>query len=391
MEIKIYLEPVSFKNEDIDYHDLRQRFGHIIPAYTEETNFPSLEGIDIAIIGVKEDRRSHNNFGCAEAPDEIRRKFYQLFPSAAKNSIVDIGNIKNGHAIEDTYFALTEVVAALLKLDIIPVIIGGSQDLSFANYRAYEKIGQIINIFTVDNSFDLGDAEHEMDAHAFLSKIILHKPNFLFNYTNVGYQTYFVDQEAIDLMEKLYFDAYRLGVIRNDIELAEPMVRNADMISIDISAVRQSDAPGNANATPNGFNGEELCRIVRYAGMSDKLTSIGFYECNPRFDNNTQTAHLVAQMIWYFIEGFYNRKHDYPYKDKENYKKYFVSIKDNSHDIIFYKSKKSDRWWMEVPCPIDIQQKYERHYLVPCSYSDYQTAIADEVPDRWWQVYMKLM
>jgi arginase family enzyme len=391
MEIKIYLEPLDFKNEDIEYHDLRERFGHIIPAFTDEENFPELEGIDIAILGVKEDRKSVNNFGSSNAPDEIRKKFYQLFPSSARNKIVDIGNIKKGHSVEDTYFALSEVVAFLIKKEIIPVIIGGSQDLSFANYRAYEKLGQIINIFTVDNTFDLGDAEEDIDAQAFLSKIILHQPNFLFNYTNIGYQTYFVDQEAIDLMEKLYFDAYRLGVIRKDIEQVEPLVRNADMISIDISAIRQADAPGNANATPNGFNGEEVCQIARYAGMSDKLTSIGFYECNPVFDNNGQTSHLIAQMIWYFIDGFYNRKHDYPYKDKENYKKYYVSIKENTHEIIFYKSKKSDRWWMEVPCPIDVKIKYERHYLVPCSYNDYQTALADEVPDRWWQVYKKLI
>jgi len=391
MDIKIYLEPIGFKNEDIDYHDLRHRLGHIIPAFTEEDGFPELDGIDIVIIGVKEDRKSINNFGCANAPNEIRKKFYQLFPSSAKNKIADIGNIKKGHSFEDTYFALSEVVASMIKKEIIPIIIGGSQDLCFANYRAYEKLGQIINIFAVDNAFDLGDAEDEIDSQTYLSKIILHQPNFLFNYTNIGYQTYFVDQEAIELMGKLYFDAYRLGVIRKDIEMVEPLVRNADMISIDISSIRQSDAPGNANATPNGFNGEEVCQIARYAGMSDKLTSIGFYECNPDIDNNAQTSHLVAQMIWYFIDGFYNRKYDYPYKDKENYKKYYVSIKDYTHEIIFYKSKKSDRWWMEVPCPIDMKIKYERHYLVPCSYNDYQIALADEVPDRWWQVYKKLM
>jgi arginase family enzyme len=392
MEINLYLEPLDFTISDIDFPDKRERLGHKISAYTKKNAFPDLENIDLAIIGVKEDRYSINNFGCDKAPDIVRKKLYQLFPCNNHCKIADLGNIVKGNKVEDTYFALIEVLAFLIKRNIIPIIIGGSQDLSFANYRAYEKIGQIINIASIDSRFDLGDTDSEISSQSYLSKIILHQPNFLFNFTNIGYQSYFVDIEAIDLMNKLYFDVYRLGVIKKEMEYVEPLLRNADMVSVDISSVRQPDAPGNRNVSPNGFNGEEICQITRYAGLSDKITSIGFYEINPEMDNNDQTSHLAAQMIWYFIEGFYNRKHDFPYKEKKSYKKYYVSIKDNTHEIIFYKSKKSDRWWMEVPCPSsELKAKYERHYLVPCSYSDYQKALEDDVPERWWQVYKKMM
>ena len=249
---------------------------------------------------------------------------------------------------------------------------------------------QTINIVAVDSSFDIGDGEKKLDSQSYLSKIILHKPNILFNFSNVGYQSYFVDQNSVELMDKLFFDTHRLGKIRKNMESVEPIVRNADLVSFDVSAIRQSDAPGNGNASPNGFYGEEACQITRYAGMSDKLTSIGFYEINPAFDANKQTVHLVAQMIWYFIDGFYSRKQDYPIVDKSEYTKYRVSIKDHEHEIIFYKSNKSDRWWMDVPYPINHQIKFERHHMVPCSYSDYETACNDELPDNWWQTYQKL-
>jgi len=391
MDISVYFEPVQLKTLDNEGEFRPGRINDIIQGYNEENNFPSLENIHIALLGVKEDRNSLNNFGSSDAPDKVRDYFYKLYQGNYKTQIADLGNIKRGYNIEDTYFAVKSVVSELLKNNIIPVIIGGSQDITYANYLAYESSGQIINIAAIDSCFDIGKAEQEINAKAYLSKIIMHQPNFLFNFTNIGYQTFFVDQDAIELMQKLYFDAYRLGYVRANLEEVEPFIRNADLVSFDISSIKQSDAPGNANASPNGFYGEEACQIARYAGLSDKLTSIGFYELNPTYDSKGQTAHLVAQMIWYFIDGFYNRKNDSPLKDKKAYLKYRVSIQEHKHEIIFYKSKKSDRWWMEVPCPTDLKSKYERHYLVPCSYKDYQIALKDEIPDRWWQVYQKLM
>jgi arginase family enzyme len=365
-------------------------YGRVVNAYVAGGSFPSLENVHLAIIGVEEDRKAINNEGCGLAADYVRENFYRLYQGNYNAKIVDLGNIRKGNSIEDSYFAVRDVIAKLLKKNIVPVIIGGSQDLTYCNYLAYQEMEQTINIVAIDAAFDIGDGEKELDSRSYLSKIILHKPNNLFNFSNVGYQTYFVEQTAVELMGKLYFDVHRLGQVRKNMEDVEPIVRNADLVSFDITAVRQSDAPGNGNASPNGFYGEEACQITRYAGMSDKLTSIGFYEINPAFDTNKQTAHLVAQMIWYFIDGYYNRKQDYPITDKNEYTKYRVSIKDHDHEIVFYKSNKSDRWWMDVPYPVNHQIRFERHHMVPCSYSDYATACSDELPDSWWQTYQKL-
>ncbi|CAN5310285.1 formimidoylglutamase [soil metagenome] len=365
-------------------------YGKIINAYVVGGDFPSLENVSLAIIGVEEDRKALNNEGCGLAADYVRENFYKLFQGNYSAKIVDLGNIKKGSSIDDSYFAVTDVLTQLLKKNIIPIIIGGSQDLTYCNYLAYQKMEQTINVVAVDSSFDIGEGDKTLDSQSYLSKIILHKPNILFNFSNIGYQSYFVDQNSVELMNKLFFDAHRLGKVRKKMEDVEPIVRNADLLSFDVSAIRQSDAPGNGNASPNGFYGEEACQITRYAGMSDKLSSIGFYEINPAFDTNKQTAHLVAQMIWYFIDGFYNRKQDYPIVDKSEYTKYRVSIKDHEHEVVFYKSNKSDRWWMDVPYPINHQIKFERHHMVPCSYSDYETACTDELPDSWWQTYQKL-
>ncbi|TDQ09235.1 formimidoylglutamase [Pedobacter metabolipauper] len=361
--------------------------------FTEK--FPDLEEneYDIAIIGVQDDRASVNNAGCSLGPDYFREQFYTLNEGAYTSRIVDLGNIIAGASISDTYIAVKMVVTELVKLSIVPVIIGGGQDLTYAQYLAYEPLEQKVDLVVVDSKFDLDEDDQEglsAKSDTYLNKILLHQPNYLFNYSNIGYQTYFVNQDSLKVMSKLYFDVHRLGEFSDQIALTEPIIRNANMISFDIGAIRSSDAGANANASPNGFYGEQACAISRYAGMSDKLTSIGFYEFNPAFDQNGQTAMLLAQMVWYFVDGFYNRKKDFPLTPKSHYLIYRASLSDGTGEMLFVKSKKSDRWWMQVPYPTGMS-KNERFHLVPCRYEDYTTAVNGEMPDLWWRTYQKLL
>jgi len=391
MELDHYFQPIDIDWIDPVQNTGRQRLGDIIVMHTSESGIPDPGQFHLAIIGVPEERGTINNQGCAQAPDEIRRHLYRLFAHWNMVTICDLGNLKNGHHLEDTYFAFKEVVADLIKNQVVPIIIGGSQDLTYANYLAYENIGRVINIAAIDPMFDLGHDEHELNSHSYLSRIILHQPNFLFNYTNIGYQTYFVDQDSLQLMKNLYFDVFRLGNVRANMEEVEPMVRNADILTIDLASIRHSDATASSQSSPNGFYGEEMCRICRYAGMSDKLTSIGFYELNPALDRQGQSAFLFAEMIWYFVDGFANRKHDFPEKTGEDFVKFTVQVDDFAEPLVFLKSKKTNRWWMVVGIKDIVGRKYRRHQYVPCSYEDYQTALNQEVPDRWWKVQQKLM
>jgi arginase family enzyme len=282
--------------------------------------------------------------------------------------MADLGDIKPGYTIDDTYFALSQVVAELIRADIVPIVLGGSQDLTYAIYKAFENIGRLVNIAAIDPIFDLGQDEEPINSQAYLSHIIMHQPNFLFNFSNLGYRT-----------------------LKSSPEDAEPLLRNADIVSFDISAIRASDAPGNGNAEPNGFTGDEACRLARYAGMSDKLSAIGFFEYNPSFDHHKITAKLMSQLIWYFVEGFANRKQDLPATDSLDFAKYNVRIEGQEEDVIFLRSKKTDRWWIDLSFGRRDRKKYERHHFVPCTKADYELALQDELPDRWWQFFQKLM
>jgi arginase family enzyme len=360
--------------------------GNFVDIHTRDDGFPDLDDVQIAIVGVQEDRNAENNYGTGENLKNIRKKLYELFPGKWESKIADLGNITQGAKTEDTYYALLDTVIELLSKNIIPIILGGGQEMTYVNYRAYDNLEQSVNVTVVDSKFDLGTLEDDLSSHSYMSKIIMQEPNNLFNYCNVGYQTYFNDPGEIQLFDNMYFDCYRLGVSKN-LEAIEPAFRNADIISIDLGAIRKSDAPGNNNASPNGFSGDEICAISRYAGLSDKVSSFGIYEYNSKYDNNNQTAALIAQMIWYFIEGVNLRVKDYPFSTKENYQKFTVILEDDD-PIIFYKSNKSGRWWIEIN--VISNNKYKRHALIPCTYKDYEEAMNQNIPDRWYKAMRKM-
>ena len=357
--------------------------------FTNEEKEPDLSNIDIVLLGVPESRYSSNNEGCSTAPDEIRKEFYKLFYWKNEVSILDLGNLILGKTVEDTYTVLSDILAYLLEQKIVPVILGGSNDLAFANYQAYSKLEKVVNIVSVDSRFDLGNEKDSISSTGYLNKIILQQPNYLLNYSNVGYQTYLNGQADIELMKQLFFETYRVGGLRKDMEEIEPIVRNAEMLALDISAVRQSDAPGNANASANGFYGEELCQIALFAGLSDKLSSFGIYEYNPILDYNTQTSQLIAHTLWYFIEGFSHRPNDILFKDQDQYLRHAVTVTNALSELIFYQSKKTGRWWIEVPF-FHIKTQQDKKYFLPCSKNDFETACKDVVPERWWRCYHKL-
>lgn len=353
-----------------------------------EGSMPSPESARIVIIGVQESRGHEANGGSAQAPDAIREKLYRLNDLDESLPIVDLGNIRAGARIEDSYAALRLVCEELLRAGKIPVILGGSQDLTYANYAAYEAMEQTVNLVTMDGRLDFGGRPDAFDASNYLNRIVLHQPNYLFNYSNLGNQRYLIDKDVLELMERMFFDVHRLGSLQESISDAEPILRNADLVSIDMSCVRAADAPGSSAVGPNGFYAESMCQLARYAGMSDKLSSFGIYEVNPDLDPRGFTSELAAQMIWHFIEGVSQRKGDYPVGSKANYLKYIVTLSD--HELVFYKSPMTNRWWMEVPYPSTTGNRYLRHYLVPCTYEDYQQATNEEMPDRWWKTFQKL-
>ncbi len=376
-----FLTPIKPEILDFVNELSSQHLGCKVVFHTKD-DFPNIKKIQIAIVGVLENRGDFNAKQEVNL-DFIRKEFYSLYPGNWNASIADLGDLLAGDKIEDTYFALHKVISFLLKNNVIPIIIGGSQDLTYPIYRSYDDLEQMVNLVSIDSKFDLGKEEQSLSKDSYLTKIIVDEPNNLFNFSNIGFQSYYNSQEEIDLIEKLYFEVYRLGEISNNISLSEPVLRDADFVSIDMSSVKSSDSGNFKEFIPNGFNGKEICSLSRYSGISDKISAFGIFNHN----NSKQESVLIAQIIWYFIEGYHYRSNEYPFSSKENYIKFIVPIDDD--EIVFYKSNKTERWWIEITQISNSNNKLKKQTLLPCSHNEYLQACNQEIPERWWKAHKK--
>jgi len=345
-------------------------------------NFPNLQGINLAIIGVLDNRNIEHAYPDIDLT-HIRKEFYQLYPGNWTESLADLGDINPGETSEDTFFALRIIAERLIKLNIIPMVIGGSQDLTYPMYRAFDNLDQMVNLVCIDSKFDFGKVEDPIKADSYLARIIADEPNNLFNYANIGFQTYFNAMEEINLIEKLYFEAYRLGEVSKNIGLAEPVLRDSDIVSIDLASIKSSDSGNFTTFMPNGFDGKEICSLARYAGISNKIKALGIFN----HTSSKNEATIISQILWYFIEGFVFRTAEDVYQDKNQLIKYIVLVDDQ--DIIFYKSNQTERWWMEIPLITNYNNIIQRTSLLPCTQEEYLNCCNQEIPERWWKSQRK--
>jgi len=385
--LKDIFEKVNIEEIDANYSFQQNQIRHHIKI--NKIEFPQLEGIKLAMFGVAEYRNAKTQNTQLSNIEKIRSAFYKLYNHTPNLQMADLGDLKLGETPADTYHAVSLVVEKLLSNNIIPIVIGGSQDLTYGQFLGYLPQKKLVNVTVVDEKIDLYSSEEELDNTTYLFEMLNKQATKLYHIGILGYQLHLVDPLIIETLDTLHFNTHRLGTFKEDITELEPTVRHANLLSFDLRAIRNADAAASLNQSPNGFTALEACRLCWYAGISDQLSSIGFYEYTSSLDDDEQTASLIAQMIAYFIEGFYQRKNDVvPVNDQSL--KYTVTFDEEGFDIDFIKSKKSDRWWMLLPIEMMGHKALEQQRLIPCSYKDYLDACKKIIPRRWLKATEKL-
>ncbi len=357
----------------------RGSIGEEIQIHTSSLGLPDIESTDIAILGISETRNSFfesNDFNLSN----FRKEFYQLNLGKWKKSISDLGNLPNGETTNDTYHAIAELCLFLRKKNIISIIIGGSNDIIFPIFKSYNNFNKKVNIVSIDNQFDLHQDEDLLSSRSYMNKIIIDDSSKLNDFTNLGYQRHLCSPSEIDLMDKLFFDYISLGDLIGDDKSAEPILRDAHIIGLDMKALSWVSSGNSEYGNPNGIDSRLICILSRYSGISDKCGYFGLFELL----NNSISTKLYAQIIWYFIEGVNSRFSEPIFSDESGFIKYNVSV--SGRDLIFIKSNESERWWLEII----LSEKNEKKRYLPCLESDYISALNDNIPERWFRAIKRI-
>jgi arginase family enzyme len=355
------------------------RFPHSITVHTENRHLRDALKFRIALIGVPEGRNSQS-IGTSKAPDSIREELYRLSRIPGKSKIIDLGNMKQGVTFNDTIAGLTDILTNLIGENVFPLIIGGNSALTMAIDRAMSELKLNYTLAAIDSRIDFSTAKKESDPLNFLNTILAGHRSTMNHYINIGFQTYLNDPQVINRFLKRGSELVRIGDVRRAIYLTEPLLRDSDAAIFDISSIRQADAPGTLHPSPNGFYGEEICLLSRYAGISDNLKVFGLFDVNPEFDIRNQTSSLAAQIIWFFLEGFAQKQFEASSINKVKsgrFMWYHVRVTDLDDDLVFVKSNLTDRWWMEI------RGESDKVNYIACSHEDYLKANQNEVPERW--------
>ena len=386
MDLNGYFDPLSLERPEFEFLENKEAFSYHISVHTPDLSIRELDKHQVAIIGVPEDSNAFIK-GSKDAPDEVRSKLFQLGKINRNLRIYDLGNIKNSGSVNDTYYAIRDVLTELMERDMITIILGGSQDISRGVFMALEKQEGMHQVLTIDSMLDFSMEGDTLHSRNYLNQLMEPGARKRFSFTNLGHQAYFVTENQLQQLERSYLESIRLGDARKNLQNTEPLIRDSEFIGVDMGAIRHSDAPGASTPSPNGFFGDELCQITRYAGLSEHVKMMGFFEFNPLSDINGQTAHLTAQAAWYFLEGISHRIKENPVDTPEHIKKFIVNLNVAGHDIVFHKSTLSERWWMEIPVKNPVTGY---NFFVSCSYEDYQHACNQEIPERWWRYLHRL-
>ncbi|MCO6484244.1 MAG: arginase family protein [Saprospiraceae bacterium] len=331
--------------------------------------FPEMEAIppgSVVLLGYEE-----------KSAGSIRKQLWSLAWAFGNTRIVDLGNLRKA----EPDFAV-QLLRELIDGQLTVLLMGGPDDLTLPLYQAYAD-----KIKGVSACLITARPDYRTEGEGLIQRLLRPGDNHLFHLSLLAWQRHFLSPSApFTLREEHHADLMSLGQIHYAPEEAEPAIRDADMLSLRLDALQVSFAPAALQAGPNGLDGIEVCQLARYAGISDKLTSFCVSGWRPYRDRQHRTAQLVAQILWYFLEGFTQRFGDFPVS-MEGLIEYRVDHEHLTEPLVFWKSSRTGRWWLQVPVREDAG--HERHRLVPCTYGDYQEACRNELPDRIMQAQLR--
>jgi formiminoglutamase len=271
--------------------------------------FPSDKGVTI----------NGGRAGAADAPQTIREQLYKMTPNPENHeafagligNIRDVGDLNIHYKVEEDQQNLGAVLAGYLEQGVIPIILGGGHETAFGHFLGYANAGYKTAIFNLDAHTDVRSLK-DGKAHSGspFRQAIEHDSECVEMYLVAGLQPHSVAKSHLQYIKESG-GAYLLRDETNITSVSGLFHQHESdrlMVTFDMDAVDQSQAPGVSAPCANGLPADLWLTAAYLAGRNEQVTSFDLSEVNPRHDRDNQTAKLAALTIWNFLLGLSERK-----------------------------------------------------------------------------------
>lgn len=383
MDIIHYFEPYKGVVQSLPGVTAEEALGSQVLFYKGQSDwFVNFSG-KVVIIGVPEARNSTDNRGCAHAPDAIRAYLYAFSGFSEQAAIGDAGNIR-GNSLNDRYQALQETITFFNQRGVVVLVLGGSQDLTVSVVKGLLKLNPEIpvNIAIGDARLDIDPNGEDFSSQSWLSYLIKGFNRSIGDLVVFGTQKYLVSNNQDAFLSERFFEMIRLGELRGEnISQVEIPIRDARIVSMDFRMIKGQPQLAAPISSPHGLEPYDACRIMRYSGMSNLVEVAGIFD-TPVESGHEVNSVLAAEMAWHFIDGFYGRYMDQPDEEAGLYKKYVVPVEGMDEPLLFFRNTGNERWWFKAPLGASTE-------VAACSRDDYRQSLRNEVPAKWWRLFMR--
>ena len=270
-----------------------------------------------ALLGFESDAgvaRNQGRTGAAQGPSALRKA---LAPLAWHRTgpAYDVGNVRcEGDALETAQQALADRLAALLKAEHFPVVLGGGHEVAYGSWLGLaqhlanngEKAPRI-GIINFDAHFDLRDPSHVRSSGTPFTQIAdeCAKRGWPFRYACLGVsraantRALFnrAAQLGVMVREDRDFQPAHLECIRRDLE--RYMVRCDHLyLTIDLDELPAGQAPGVSAPAARGVSLALIEPLIETIRDSGKLRLADLAELNPDHDIDSRTARAAARIVF---------------------------------------------------------------------------------------------
>ncbi len=337
-----------------------------------------ISNFKMAIVGISDNRHIEKiNNQQNKTLQQIRQHLFEILLPNSK-LLVDLGDLIEGKTVKDSYYALSQVITTLHSKQIIPLIIGSGDDYIYGIHLSLKELNKNMKHVHVDYQFDNKQNRTK----------VIDRDNYFFHASKLektiseisilGTQAYYSDSEDFSKNNNIMFSSHRLGWIRQNLFDSEPLLRNAHIVTCDMNSIKISDNPANYLGMPNGFYAEEICQLAWYAGYSGQTSVFGVFNYFSDFDFRDTGSKLISQIIWHFIDGYMQNPSENPENGLKNFEQLHVFCEIISTDLLFIKSKKTNRYWLMI----ENRQEKTKSIFLPISKNDYLEAASNRISDQ---------